>query len=262
MVSEILFGHHPDWERRIAERIDTSRFRVTFGDLNTAHLPGFALVVPLRLQQLEALWCAPEPVNCLIPSRELCALCDDKLALARRLQSEGFAENIPQVFEGPPAYPYIRKPRRGLFGKGCEVVLSPGPSEAPLDPAVAFRQACVPGADEYVTHAIRAGGVIRFLRTYRYTMEGEHAVRGHRGRPLRCDRADLEVPPGALDTLQAMLAALGYEGTCCLNYKLQDGKVMLFEINPRFGGSLVRDVNAYLAAHLQVIGSAPPYRRV
>ena len=248
-MRKILFGPHPDWERRITERIDPSRFHVTFADLGTADLASFDLVVPLRLQQLNALWSAGAAVRTLIPSRAVCALCDDKLALARRLQAEGFGPNIPPIFEGDPPYPHIRKARRGLFGKGCEVILSPDRDEAPLDPASEFRQACVLGADEYVTHVIRAQGAIRFARTYRYTMDGEHAVRGYREKPLLCERAEAGMP---LETLAAMLASIGYEGTCCLNYKLREGRVMLFEINPRFGGSLVRDVDAYVAAHLKV----------
>ena len=51
------------------------------------------------------------------------------------------------------------------------------------------------------------------------------------------------------------LWTLGYEGTCCFNYKLVDGAPVILELNPRFGGSLVGDVAIYVAAHLEAIGS-------
>jgi D-alanine-D-alanine ligase-like ATP-grasp enzyme len=41
-----------------------------------------------------------------------------------------------------------------------------------------------------------------------------------------------------MDLFAQMLAALGFSGLCCVNYKLVDGNPMIFEINPRCGFSL------------------------
>lgn len=49
------------------------------------------------------------------------------------------------------------------------------------------------------------------------------------------------------------MIALGFEGTCCFNYKWEAGALRIFELNPRFGGSLAGDVNAYVAAHLEAL---------
>jgi hypothetical protein len=44
---------------------------------------------------------------------------------------------------------------------------------------------------------------------------------------------------------------------CCINYKLDGGRPMLLEINPRFGYSLCFDVNRFLAAYVASLGPQP-----
>ena len=43
-----------------------------------------------------------------------------------------------------------------------------------------------------------------------------------------------------------MLAPLNYRGPCVIDYKLADGRVQIFEINPRLGGTLLLKSNAGL----------------
>jgi carbamoylphosphate synthase large subunit len=69
-------------------------------------------------------------------------------------------------------------------------------------------------------------------------------------RPLATVPADAAP---ALPACTAILEALGYEGTCCFNYKWEGEAIRILELNPRFGGSLVGEVNAYLDAHLEAL---------
>ncbi|MNC96669.1 hypothetical protein D3C83_141030 [compost metagenome] len=41
-----------------------------------------------------------------------------------------------------------------------------------------------------------------------------------------------------LDSFCEILTLLKFEGLCCFNYKIKDSRPLIFEINPRFGGSL------------------------
>jgi len=41
-----------------------------------------------------------------------------------------------------------------------------------------------------------------------------------------------------LPELGAILPSLRYEGLCCFNYKMDNGVLVVLELNPRFGGSL------------------------
>ena len=75
-------------------------------------------------------------------------------------------------------------------------------------------------------------------------------LRGAVDRPASITPAD---PGPALGPCTAILEALGYEGTCCFNYKWEEGALRFLELNPRFGGSLVGVVTEYVAAHLAAL---------
>ncbi len=59
-----------------------------------------------------------------------------------------------------------------------------------------------------------------------------------------------------LPLFRDMLNAVGYEGLCCVNYKLQDGRVRFLEINPRFGASLA----PWFFAMVRALPRAAPVR--
>jgi carbamoylphosphate synthase large subunit len=124
-----------------------------------------------------------------------------------------------------------------------------GPGEDTAIPD-SFCQRAVAGADEYVLHLLRMDGAVRYRLCYRYDMGEPLAVRGEAASARVIEPAD-DAP--ALAKCAAILEALGFEGTCCFNYKLEEGALRILELNPRFGGSLVGDVTGYVAAHLEAL---------
>jgi carbamoylphosphate synthase large subunit len=259
MPSRILFGEHSTQAPAIARFIDRTRFEPSFADLAHADFAPFDLVVPLSIAQIEAARAANDDGRrrAVLPTPELVALCDDKLACNQWLIAHGFAEHVPALLgPEPDSYPYIRKSRHGDFGAGC-IMVADAAAAAALEPidAHSFNQRAVAGADEFVLHLLRIDGQIRFRLCYRYDMGTPLAVRGGG------QSAKVTVPADAAPALplcSAILDAMGYEGTCCFNYKLEGGRVQLLEINPRFGGSLVGEVNAYLQAHFAALDPIAP----
>jgi carbamoylphosphate synthase large subunit len=244
----ILFGEHSTQRPAIARLIDRERFEVRFG-FDGADFAAFDLVVPLRIEEIAAARAANVGRRrAVLPTDALVALCDDKLLFNRRLVALGFGEAIPELLpDAPGSYPYIRKARRGDFGQGCRMVRGPGEDAAIPD---SFCQRAVAGADEYVLHLLRVDGAVRYRLCYRYDMGEPLAVRGEAASARVIEPAD-DLP--ALATCAAILEALGFEGTCCFNYKLEEGALRILELNPRFGGSLVGDVTGYVAAHLEAL---------
>ena len=60
-------------------------------------------------------------------------------------------------------------------------------------------------------------------------------------RPVGVSRRTVDMPPGVQAQIERLLVPLDYRGPCVANYKLAaDGTARIFEINPRFGGSLLR----------------------
>ncbi|HEX8555420.1 MAG TPA: hypothetical protein VF695_11985 [Sphingomonas sp.] len=247
----ILFGEHATQAPAIEQGIDRNRFDVSFAALDTADLFAFDLVVPLRLEEFDAARRANADGRrrVVLPDPELVELCDDKWLFNRRLMELGFGNAIPALLPDPPTeYPYIRKGRRGDFGKGCHVVHGPGEDIAIPH---SFCQRAVAGDEEDVLHLLRVDGRIVYTLSYRYDMGAPLTVRGAVDRPVTIGPVD---PAPAMATCVAILDALGFEGTCCFNYKLEGGALRILELNPRFGGSLVGDVNGYVAAHLAALG--------
>lgn len=247
----ILFGDHRTQMPAIERLIDHDRFDIRFAAFNTVDFRTFDLVVPLRVDQIEPARAANADGRrrAVLPSSDLVELCDDKLAFNEKLIELGYGDAIPALLPDPPTrYPYVRKSRRGDFGVGIRVVRGPGEDVPPIPDS--FAQAAVEGADEYVLHLLRVDGRIRYLLCYRYDMGQPLAVRGEAAAARSITPAD---PEPALDRCSAILDALGFEGTCCFNYKLESGEPRILELNPRFGGSLVGDVTTYVQAHLDAI---------
>jgi hypothetical protein len=251
-IPRILFGNHSTQMPAIARYLDHGRFEASFAPFDAVDLARFDLVVPLRVAQIEPARPAAVLGRAVLPTPALVTLCDDKLALNHWLIDMGFGDLVPDLLGPAPAvFPYIRKTRHGDFGFGCRMIRGPGEDDGVDDPDV-FRQRAVAGPLEYVLHLLRVNGRIRFHVAYCYDMAQPLAVRGHADAAATITPAD---PGAAYDACVAVLDAMGFEGTCCFNYKLEDGAVRLLEVNPRFGGSLVGEVTAYVAAHLEALGT-------
>ncbi|PZU08501.1 hypothetical protein [Sphingomonas sp.] len=250
MTVQILFAQHLAWMPLIAERIDPSRYAGSFAPLEHVDLDAFDAVVPFGLADYEILSTRAdlEGRRFLRPADDVVALCNDKLELARHLIRAGFERHIPAVGDvGDLPFPLIRRPRRDEFGRGARIFQGPAPAHH--DPAL-FDQAYVPGADEYVLHAIRHRGRIRFAWALHHRMAGPGLVRGGANAPIESREID---PRPALAAFEPMLTALGYSGTCSIDFKIAGDVPVLLEINPRVGGSLTLGINAYIGAYLDCL---------
>jgi hypothetical protein len=229
MAKQILFGYHPDWMVEISRLIDHDRFNPSFAPFEHVDLAAFDLVVPLTLHQYWPVR-GRDDISTLVPSVEAAALCDDKLAFARWMIAQGFGDVAPALIaQDAITYPHVVKPRHGEFGR---IVHGPAQEGPVPDESAAFRQQAIPGLNEFVLHLVRVGTSIVYHQCYRYGMEAPLLVRGGDRAPLDCAEMD---PGPALPVAETILAALDYQGTCCLNYKFDArGNMKILEINPRF----------------------------
>lgn len=231
-------------------RADRSRtLPAVLAPLDAVDLDRFEAALPLQLAHYRELE-GRDARKFRMPAPEIVALCDDKPELARFLRRAGFGRHVPQIYEGAPRIPYIRKPRRGEFGAGCRIVRSEGDAAREPHGGDWFDQAFVPGAIEYALHMLRSDGKIRYFQAVRYEMSGPFEVRSAANVPVR---AQLVEGGEAVRLFEPILAALDYAGTCCINFKMQGRTPMILEINPRFGGSLVHDITRYVDAYIDAL---------
>ncbi len=252
--ARILFGMKSDWLAGPKKSCDPSRHAVFMADLATSDLRAFDAIVPLTLADQRELDQPGQAWPALIVPTNLRSLCHDKLGLNRRLIDLGFGDFVPATMEALPpdlaAQPVVVKPRRGQWGQDT-VVLDVGPTDEALSMLATgthFAQRLVPGRFEWATHVLMHRGEARFCLTIEYDMGADRLVKGKSHVPV-AKRWLAETPAQA--ELLRMLQLLGLsDGICCIDYRMVDGKPLLFEINPRFGGSLATRVAEFLDAYL------------
>jgi hypothetical protein len=245
----IAFGAHEAWDQFILPNLD-ARYEAAFADLAEIDLDAFDAVAPLQIEHYASLARRPDLYGrkFLHPAADVAALCDDKLALTQFLIAEGFGQFVPPLRSAGAPYPYVWKRRRGFWGRHCLMIGGPeGEAGVDLNDPAWFAQTLVPGEAEFATHILRAGAAIRYVSTFAFKMSGADLVMGKHHSPLATDFAR-----GCehLPLFAGILERLGYEGTACFDYKTVDGQPVIFEINPRYGGSLSADVTAYLDAYV------------
>jgi len=235
----ILFSPWPEIEASLRQGFRYANHELVFGPV-PLHGGGFDLVVPCSIEALVAVadddaLRRRNPLR--LPDPAVVRLCDDKAALNSRLRKLGFGRHIPAE-ASPGNFPYMLKLRRDSCARHAFLIAGPDDEAIHAERLGSpdyLRQECVRGEVEYTTHLLMAEGRLRRHLAVSFWMERDCAIKGrdpvrlHRRCPAR--RADLAL-------FESMLAAIGFEGLCCVNYKLRAGVPMLFEINPRFGFSL------------------------
>jgi hypothetical protein len=243
---KILFSHEPNLEKNISEGFSHTPHVIAFETFTSSNILDYDLIVPLTLPDLKYLsevrhLIADHPIP--IPCKESIVLCDDKYLLNESLAAKGFGDYLPRM-GGPLTYPYIVKKRIDLWGRNSHLVLDKEQEEALSDISARpeyFSQNFIKGSYEYATHILFKNQRIVHSMNIEYKFETETPIKGQNKAvyTMIC-----HCP--YLDLFAAMLTSIGFNGLCCVNYKVCDGHLFLLEINPRFGGSLSRYFSSFI----------------
>ncbi len=235
----ILFSKRQDWEPVLREALRPSPHIPVFADFADATLEACDVLVPLTIADLEFLDAARRRVSCNplpIPSLASVRLCNDKLLFAETLLDHGFGDFIPAIGE-QLAFPRVLKKRVDEAGAHSHVVAGVAEEQALLAgarDADYFRQRLVRGECEYTTHLLIAEGRVLYALHIETAFGDEVCIKGRDA----CSGSRAVPAPCNVGIFASMLACIGFEGLCCVNYKLEDGRPQVFEINPRCGWSL------------------------
>lgn len=213
------------------------------------------VVVPLMEMHIER---RPARYASLAPTPAALATLADKGRFVDYVARHGLTHLCPTPYGSieDAAFPCIIK-RTDLNG-GCGVQLAATSEQArsilarvPFAGHSCVIQSLAPVLVEYAVHCVCVGGRILWHRAYACDREREQIRRGNDGVALR----SAAVPEGVLRELESFLRPLAYTGPCNFDCSWDgDGRLVVFEINPRLGGSLMRPEHvADLAACLAVI---------
>ena len=254
--TKVLVGTRRQVFDTLYRTVDPVRFEIVAANLATAPLAGHDAVLPLSLEDHAALTArraAGERVSALLPSVEAVALCDDKLALNRRLIAAGLGALVPPLLPADAPPPFILKRRRDIAGQNSHIVTTPE-QVAGLRDRVGdqwFRQALVHGGTEHALHVLMQDGQPIFHAMVSYRLAGSVFVKGIHFKP---EGHSWSAGGHELALLLPVLQVAGFsDGLCCIDFKLVDGRPQLFEVNPRYGISIGLRPMAMLAAYCSAV---------
>jgi carbamoylphosphate synthase large subunit len=92
---------------------------------------------------------------------------------------------------------------------------------------------------EYVSHVVSQDGNIKCCITYEYKFNTDRYIKGASTKSHR----KLDLDASHLEIIKLFLGKFKYTGVCNFGFKIINGEMKLFEINPRMGGSLMQKHN-------------------
>jgi hypothetical protein len=195
------------------------------------------IILPLRENAIAACPAG----HGLYPSPAAVAILRDKRRFAEYVAAHGLDPLCPATYARPQdiALPCIVKP--AYLQERAVVVRTRAALETLLKDGAMQRcafQEFIPGTTEYTTHGILRHGRVEWSRSFAFEKDGDARV-GVEFRTM----APFDPPPHVLDALERLLRPLDYSGPCNLDYTLRPsgprtGEIAVFEINPRFGGTM------------------------
>jgi hypothetical protein len=223
--------------KRVSEvrRIPAFGFLVPRGDDRT-------VVIPMKAEHAALV---PEGSHGLLPDKRALEALGDKQQFGAYVAENGLAAHCPATYSSPDeaSFPCVVK-RLDLSGSvGVEVANSRDELQTILRSKIFagrpyFLQAAVPSPVEYASFCICDGGRLLWHWTFASTMTGPLVIKSEE---TDKNRQTVEMPAGVQEQIEHVLAPLAYRGPCVVNYKLDaNGRARIFEINPRFGGSLLQ----------------------
>lgn len=242
----ILFSKDYPNEKGVRRGFYFLHHSIRFDSFTPEHIEESDLVVPLTIEDSRLLAKSRELVkDKLLRSSTLntIEICDNKFLFNNTLIEKGFGDLIPTIGNDLP-FPFLVKKRVSLGGDESYII-SDDTAKRKLSHLINnedyFCQEIVEGANECATHILFKDGKIIDSLTVQYTFYNDRPINGKEG--FICSNI---VKCPHLDAFAAILKAIEYEGLCCFDYKVVNGKPKIFEINPRFGGSLGNYFSALL----------------
>jgi predicted ATP-grasp superfamily ATP-dependent carboligase len=235
---KILFSQYAERENDIKKSFSLLHHQISFDEFTPENIKKYDLVVPLNMYNLRRLISYPElaknnPIP--TPTMESVDICDDKYLFYETLKAKGFEKDMPRVGTNLPM-PYVVKKKVAHMGLNCYIIDTPEKEEQyknEINDPDYFCQEIITGPKEYATHLIYKDHKMLCALNVTYIFSTPTYVKGVD--KFICN--ELSHCPH-LDLFARMLDSIGFEGLCCFNYKEINGKPYVFEINPRFGGSL------------------------
>lgn len=245
----VLFSKKPSREQQIIKKINTCF--PCFTSFKKVNLNRFYLIFPLSedaSNHFNQKYSYLNYKKAIVPSDEAIEICKDKKIFTEFLIKHGF-ENYTIKPPNPLQYPYILKKRIDDNGTNTVIIYDTTTEDEhrnELNSDDFFIQEYIEGRSEYAMHIIVFRSEVIFYKTMKYTFNQKEFVKGKRFKQYLQEVVDHS---HLLDKFKNILNTMKYDGVCCIDYKLQNGCIKIFEINARMGASLSEYIDEALHAY-------------
>jgi carbamoylphosphate synthase large subunit len=180
----------------------------------------------------------------LEPTARAIATLEDKAEFAAYMTTNGFDDYCPRTYASrhDAAFPCMLKRTDLSASLGVAIAQS----AAHLDELLRTRtfeghpyilQAPVPGNVEYATYCVCKNGRVLWSCSFATDIGAPVAIKREDN---ALQRQAIATPEPVLREIERVLQPLAFSGPCNVDYKLSaDGRMQIFEINPRLGGTLM-----------------------
>lgn len=103
-------------------------------------------------------------------------------------------------------------------------------------------QELIIGSEEFVSHIVSDQGKIIECMTYKYKFKSNVCIKRPRS---KYELEKVTLNEETIDIFEKILTPCRYTGILNINFKYYCGKIKIFEVNPRLGGSLMLSENKF-----------------
>jgi len=196
------------------------------------------VLIPLKEQ---AILNHPQGHLTLVPSKKIVEIASYKDSFYDFLTVHGFKDYCPQLLDAPDFNtPFIVKRLQGEGGWGIflvwdenrykEVLQQPSLQGEP------YRlEEYIEGDDEYIFYVVCKKGEI----LWHASLMGQPPTDSRVQKGSFANASEVEITKEVYSVFKGIFKALNYDGPANFNYKLKNNKPIIFEMNPRIGGTLM-----------------------
>jgi carbamoylphosphate synthase large subunit len=206
------------------------------------------IILPYRLNTIFMLTdnkskLAENKIGLLLPEITVLNIFNDKKLFIDFMKESNLENYVPKCYSKDHIiYPCIAKKRISDFGRDTFVAYKEKHLNK-LNMDDYLIQEPIYGNNEYTTHILAKDGNIILDKTFIYDYNVNIYIQGYQ-RLGSCQ--EISISKIALKIFSEIIKKTNYSGFCCIDYKLIDNSPIIFEINPRIGGSLTRNKDVHL----------------
>ncbi len=254
----VVGSHSKDWMAALGPRADVWKSIRAQHGLTVSHVAGQnqiaqcagqkAVLIPLmEAHTLECIKVRWRSAAMLAPDAEVVETFADKARFSEYVERTRLSHLCPRTYRSSEnaRFPCILKRTDLNAGNGVCLIGSDKDFHARLNDKIWKDQAwllqeLIPGEREYVAHCVCKKGRILWHCVYEYQLESATTIRTGKYQVAR----KVSITANQLKQIESLMRPLKYSGPCNIDFKLSEtGNLLVFEVNPRLGGSLMKPEN-------------------